>query len=305
MALTKGKPKPIAAQLEKSPTGIKGLDEITFGGLPTGRPTLVCGTAGSGKTLLGMEFLVRGAMEFGEPGVFMSFEETGQELTKNVVSLGFNLNDLVARKKLLLDYVHIERSEIEETGEYDLEGLFIRLGHAIDSIKAKRVVLDTIETLFSGLPNPSIVRAELKRLFRWLKDKGLTAVITGEQGSNQLTRSRPGRIRFRLRYFPGPPNPRTNLHPAPAHRQIPGLPARHQRISLPHRRNRNHRHAHHFHGLEAHGEQPQGFHRHPPSGCHVGRKGILCGQFRPDIGYGRHGQDQRCRFLCGCGLPEG
>ena len=119
----------------------------------------------------------------------MSFEETGQELTKNVVSLGFNLNDLVARKKLLLDYVHIERSEIEETGEYDLEGLFIRLGHAIDSIKAKRVVLDTIETLFSGLPNPSIVRAELKRLFRWLKDKGLTAVITGEQGSNQLTRS--------------------------------------------------------------------------------------------------------------------
>ena len=187
--MVKKNPKPMSTLFEKSPTGIKGLDEITFGGLPTGRPTLVCGTAGSGKTLLGMEFLVRGAMEFNEPGVFMSFEETGEELTKNVISLGFNLNDLVARKKLLLDYVYIERSEIEETGEYDLEGLFIRLGHAIDSIKAKRVVLDTIETLFSGLPNPSIIRAELKRLFRWLKDKGLTAVITGEQGSNQLTRS--------------------------------------------------------------------------------------------------------------------
>ncbi len=154
--------------LEKSATGVSGLDDITSGGLPKGRPTLICGSAGSGKTLLSMEFLIRGALQFGEPGVFMSFEETGEELTKNVASLGFKLDDLVAKKKIFLDHVRIDRSEIEETGEYDLEGLFIRLGHAIDSIGAKRVVLDTIETLFSGIPNPAIVRAELRRLFRWL-----------------------------------------------------------------------------------------------------------------------------------------
>jgi circadian clock protein KaiC len=188
MAQAEGKSKFFVPQLEKSPTGIKGLDEITRGGLPKGRPTLVCGSAGSGKTLLAMEFLVRGAMQFNEPGVFMAFEETAEELTQNVVSLGFKLKDLVARKKIFLDHVRIERSEIEETGEYDLEGLFIRLGHAIDSIGAKRVVLDTIETLFSGIPNPAIVRAELRRLFRWLKDKGMTAIITGEQGTNTLTR---------------------------------------------------------------------------------------------------------------------
>src|SRR5512139_2855969 len=180
--------KALGPQLEKSPTGIKGLDEITHGGLPRGRPTLVCGGAGSGKTLLATEFIVRGALQYHEPGVFMAFEETGEELTKNVASLGFKLDDLVARKKVFIDYVHVERSEIEETGEYDLEGLFLRLGHAIDSVGAKRVVLDTIETLFSGIPNPAIVRAELKRLFRWLKDKKMTAVITGEQGSSQFTR---------------------------------------------------------------------------------------------------------------------
>jgi circadian clock protein KaiC len=188
MAKAEGKLKFLVPQLEKSPTGIKGLDEITRGGLPKGRPTLVCGSAGSGKTLLAMEFLVKGALQFNEPGVFMAFEETAEELTQNVVSLGFKLKDLVARKKIILDHVRIERSEIEETGEYDLEGLFIRLGHAIDSIGAKRVVLDTIETLFSGIPNPAIVRAELRRLFRWLKDKGMTAIITGEQGTNTLTR---------------------------------------------------------------------------------------------------------------------
>jgi circadian clock protein KaiC len=175
-------------QLRKSLTGINGLDEITNGGLPKGRPTLVCGGAGSGKTLFGIEFLVRGATQFNEPGVFMSFEESAEELTKNVTSLGFDLNRLTASKRLLVDYVHIERSEIEETGEYDLEGLFIRLGNAIDSIGAKRVVLDTIESLFSGLPNPSILRAELRRLFRWLKKKGMTAIITGERGENALTR---------------------------------------------------------------------------------------------------------------------
>lgn len=174
--------------LQKCPTGIKGLDEITGGGLPQGRPTLVCGGTGCGKTLLAMEFLVRGATEYGEPGVFMSFEEKSEELAQNFASLGFDLNDLEARMKLSLDYVHIERTEIEETGEYDLEGLFIRLGHAIDTIGAKRVALDTIEVLFSGFSNEAILRAELRRLFRFIKEKGVTAVITGEQGERTLTR---------------------------------------------------------------------------------------------------------------------
>lgn len=188
MAQARGKSKPPATQLPKSPTGIKGLDEITGGGLPKGRPTLVCGAAGCGKTLLAMEFLVRGATQYKEPGVFMSFEETADELTKNVASFGFDLNRLAASKRLLIDHVHVERSEIEETGEYDLEGLFVRLGHAIRSIGAKRVVLDTIESLFAGLPNPLILRAELRRLFRWLKDKGMTAIITGERGDTTFTR---------------------------------------------------------------------------------------------------------------------
>jgi circadian clock protein KaiC len=178
----------LSAGLAKTPTGITGLDEITGGGLPRGRPTLVCGAAGCGKTLLAMEFLVRGATQYGEPGVFMSFEETTEELTKNVTSLGFDLDRLSASKQLLLDHVLVERSEIEDTGEYDLEGLFVRLGHAIDSIGAKRVVLDTVESLFSGLPNPLILRAELRRLFRWLKTKGMTAIITGEKGENTFTR---------------------------------------------------------------------------------------------------------------------
>ena len=175
-------------QLPKTPTGIQGLDEITFGGLPKGRPTLICGSAGCGKTLLSIEFLVHGATQFNEPGVFLAFEETEEDLRKNVASLGYDLKDLTDRNKLVIDYVHIERSEIEETGEYDLEGLFVRLGYAIDSIGAKRVVLDTIETIFGGLPNPSILRAELRRLFRWLKDKGVTAIITGERGDRTLTR---------------------------------------------------------------------------------------------------------------------
>ena len=188
MVRAEDKSKSSGTHLEKTLTGIKGLDEVTKGGLPKGRPTLVCGGAGSGKTLLAAEFLVRGALQFGEPGVFMSFEETSDELTKNVVSLGFKLDDLVAQKKISLDYVQIDRSEIEETGEYDLEGLFIRLEHAIASVGAKRVVLDTIETLFSGIPNPAVVRAELKRLFQWLKNKGMTTIITGEQGEKTFTR---------------------------------------------------------------------------------------------------------------------
>ena len=174
--------------LPKTPTGIEGLDEITYGGLPKGRPTLICGSAGCGKTLLSLEFLIHGATKYNEPGVFMAFEETEDDLRKNVASLGYDLQDLADRKKIVVDYVHIERSEIEETGEYDLEGLFVRLGYAIDSIGAKRVVLDTIESIFTGLPNPSILRAELRRLFRWLKDKGVTAIVTGERGDGTLTR---------------------------------------------------------------------------------------------------------------------
>lgn len=175
-------------ELPKTLSGIQGLDEITGGGLPTGRPTLVCGNAGCGKTLFGMEFLVRGATLFNEPGVFMAFEETEKELTDNVASLGFDLDDLVKQKKLVLDHIHIERSEIQETGEFDLEGLFVRLNYAIDSIGAKRIVLDTLESLFSGFPNVMILRAELRRLFRWLKEKGVTAIITAERGNEMLTR---------------------------------------------------------------------------------------------------------------------
>jgi circadian clock protein KaiC len=177
-----------SALLPKCPTGIQGLDEITGGGLPRGRPTLVCGGAGCGKTLLAAEFLVRGAVLFGEPGVFLTFEETEAELRANVASLGFDLAGLVRRKKIALDYVHMEPSEVQESGEYDLEGLFVRLNLAIDSIGAKRVVLDTLEALFAGLRNESILRAELRRLFRWLKEKGVTAVITAERGRERLTR---------------------------------------------------------------------------------------------------------------------
>jgi len=174
--------------LPKAATHISGLDEITDGGLPLGRTTLVTGTAGCGKTLFSMEFLVRGAIQQDEPGVFVSFEESTDDLDQNVRSLGFDLTDLVARNLLVLEHVYTERSEIEETGDFDLEGLFIRLGYAIDSIGAKRVVLDTIEVLFSGLPNPMILRAELRRLFRWLADKGVTSIVTAERGDGLLTR---------------------------------------------------------------------------------------------------------------------
>jgi circadian clock protein KaiC len=183
------RPRVAAARpVEKCPTGISGLDQITTGGLPRGRPTLVCGSAGCGKTLLGMEFLIRGILEYGEPGVCMSFEETAGELAANVASLGFDANALIAAGKLSIDYVHIDRNQIEETGEYNLDGLFIRLNHAIDSVGAKRVLLDTIESLFSGLSNELILRNELRRLFRWLKEKGVTAVVTAERGDGTLTR---------------------------------------------------------------------------------------------------------------------
>ncbi len=176
-------------QLKKAPSGITGFDEITGGGLPAGRPTIVCGGPGCGKTMFAMEFLIRGATEFGEPGVLMTFEETGEEMSRNVESLGFNLQSLLDKKKLFLDYVRIEPSEIQETGEYDLEGLFVRLQHAVESVGAKRVVLDTVEAIFSGFANAGMLRAEISRLFRWLKDRGLTTVITAERGQGTaLTR---------------------------------------------------------------------------------------------------------------------
>ena len=176
------------ARLEKALTGIVGFDEISKGGVPKGRPTIVCGGPGCGKTMFGLEFLVRGATQHNEPGVLMTFEETSEEMSKNVASLGFDLKTLAARKKLVLEYVRIEPSEIQETGEYDLEGLFIRLQHAVESIGAKRVVLDTVEAIFSGFSNTGMLRAEIRRLFRWVKDRGLTTIVTAEKGDGTLTR---------------------------------------------------------------------------------------------------------------------
>ncbi len=175
-------------ELSKALSGIKGLDDITYGGLPRNRPTLVSGGAGSGKTMFAMEFIAHGAMEYNEPGIFVSFEENIADLKKNFISLGYDLDKLTADKKMVIDHVLIERSQIEEAGEYDLEALFIRLGYAIDSIGAKRVALDTIEVLFAGLDNLAVVRSELLRLFRWLKDRGITAIVTGEKGEHSLTR---------------------------------------------------------------------------------------------------------------------
>ena len=183
--------KPSSRPLEslpKAPTGMSGFDEVTNGGLPAGRPTLICGPAGCGKSLFAVEFLIRGATEFGEPGVLMTFEETADDIRKNVASLGFDVEKLVAQKKLYIDHVKVERSEIDENGEYDLEGIFVRLAHAIATVGAKRVVLDTIETLFSGFSNQAILRSELRRLFGWLKERNLTTVITGERGDGTLTR---------------------------------------------------------------------------------------------------------------------
>jgi circadian clock protein KaiC len=175
--------------LTKCPTGIHGLDTITGGGLPSGRPTLICGSSGSGKTLFGMEFLIRGIQQYGENGVFVSFEERPRDLAENVASLGYNLPGMIADKTFMIDQISIDRGEITETGEFDLEGLFIRLAFAIDAVGAKRVVLDTIETLFSALTNAQIIRSELRRLFFWLKEKGVTAIVTGERGDRNLTRN--------------------------------------------------------------------------------------------------------------------
>src|SRR6201994_2579858 len=179
---------PALNTIQKTPTGIEGLDEVTMGGLPTGRTALICGSAGSGKTVMGLEFLVHGAKDFNEPGVFMAFEETEHELTQNIASFGYDLEQLEKAGKISIDHVFLERSEIEETGEYDLEGLFIRLESAVNAIGAKRVVLDTLEVLFAGLTNQSAIRSELRRHFRLLQDKGLTAIVTGERGEGALTR---------------------------------------------------------------------------------------------------------------------
>jgi circadian clock protein KaiC len=187
MAKARAKPGDLPS-IGKSPTGIRGLDEVTNGGLPQGRPTLLCGSAGCGKTLFAMTFLYNGVVEYNEPGVFLAFEERSEDLIKNVGSLNYDIEKLIAEKKLAIDHVEIERTKIAESGEYDLEGLFIRLGYAIDSIGAKRVVVDTIEALFGGLENEQLLRSELRRLFEWLKSKGVTAIITGERGEGTLTR---------------------------------------------------------------------------------------------------------------------
>jgi circadian clock protein KaiC len=174
--------------LRKVPTGISGFDEVTHGGVPEGRTTLVCGAAGCGKTLFGMQFLIRGALDHDEPGAFVAFEEREEDLAKNVASLGFDVADLQRRKLLSVDHGRVERSEIEENGEYDLEGLFIRLGLALDSVKAKRLVIDTLETIFGGMSNYGLLRSELKRLFDWLKERGVTTIVTAERGDGTLTR---------------------------------------------------------------------------------------------------------------------
>jgi circadian clock protein KaiC len=174
--------------LPKVRTGISGFDEITLGGLPGGRPTLVCGGPGCGKTLFAMTFLVNGAAQYDEPGVFMSFEEASEDLVLNVASLGYDVQKLIDEQRIAMDYVRVEKSEIEESGDYDLDGLFVRLDYAIKKVGAKRVVLDTLEVLFAGLGNTDILRAELRRLFAWLKDRGVSAIITAERGEGSLTR---------------------------------------------------------------------------------------------------------------------
>jgi len=176
------------AGFPKTRTGIEGLDEITAGGLPTGRPTLVYGIAGSGKTVLAMEFLVRGILQYNEPGVYMAFEEGVDDLTANFRSMGFDLGALIERKLLVVDHATLDRSEIRETGEFSLDGLFARIDQATQSVGARRIVLDSIEALFSGLSNTELLRAELNRLFRWLKKRNLTALVTGERGNDRLTR---------------------------------------------------------------------------------------------------------------------
>jgi len=188
VALGSGDPQSGLVGLVKARTGIAGLDEVTDGGLPRARTTLLCGGPGCGKTLMSLQFLVRGALDDAEPGVFVAFEESPAELAQNVASLGWDLGELQRRGLLAIDHVRIAESQIEETGEWDLDGLFIRLGSAIESVNAKRLVLDTVEVLFGALGNEALLRRELRRLFRWLNDRGVTSIVTGERGARTLTR---------------------------------------------------------------------------------------------------------------------
>ena len=173
-------------KLHKCLTGIKGFDEVTEGGLPKNRITLISGGAGSGKTLFGIDFLINGALNYKEHGVFMSFEETPDELYKDVASLNLDLKVLVSQKKIALEHVVLERKDVQEK-DFNLEGLLIRLEHAIESVNAKRVVLDSIESLFAGITDNGILRLEIKRLFGWLKEKQVTAIVTGEPGQDSYT----------------------------------------------------------------------------------------------------------------------
>lgn len=240
------------ASLRKAPTGIRGFDEITRGGLPRGRVSLLAGSAGSGKTVVAMNFLVNGAEMYGEPGLFVSFEESAQDLERNFSSQGFDLRSLEQQGTLAFDHIRIERSEMEETGEYDLEGLFVRLGAEIDAIGARRVVLDTIEVLFSVFKDDVVIRSEMKRLFRWLADRGVTAVVTGESGGEGITPARPRGVRRRLRRAPQPSRERRDRDPAAAHPQVPGLRTRHRRVPVSHRRARRLRAAGEFARPPAH-----------------------------------------------------
>ncbi len=280
------------SSLQKAPTGITGFDEISGGGLPRGRPTLVCGGAGCGKTVFGMEFLLQGAALFGEPGVFISFEETTPELAKNFASLGYDLNALEKRKLLAMDYIHIEKQEIEETGEYDLEGLFVRLAYAIDSVGAKRIVLDTVESLFSGLTNQGILRAELRRLFEWLKKRGMTAIITGEQGENTLTRYGLEEyvadcvilLDFRIRDQIATRRLRIVKYRGSAHGadEYPFLIDKRRHIDP----------AHHVARAELQGLHGTHVHRHAATRRHAGRQGLFPRQHGACFGHGRDRKDR-------------
>ncbi len=224
-----------AVMVAKARTGIAGLDEITHGGLPAGRPTLVCGGPGCGKTILAMEFLVRGAVEFDEPGLFVSFEESIEDLQHNFRSFGFDLKALIEQKKLYVSHVKLSRNEIVEAGEFTLDGLFVRLEQAIQQVGAKRVALDTMETLFSCLSSSENLRSEIARLFQWLKEKGVTAVITGERGVVGAHPAWLRGVRLRLRPAARPPDQRAGLQAPPARRQVPWLCPRNGRVPVPHR----------------------------------------------------------------------
>ncbi len=291
------------SQLSKAATGIDGLDAITEGGLPAGRPTLLCGAAGCGKTLFGVTFLVEGTLRFNEPGVLMTFEERPQDISDNVKSLGYDLSGLVASKKLIIDHVKIERGDHEQSGEYDLEGLFVRLGHAIDKIGAKRVVLDTIENLFAGLSDTTILRSELRRLFTWLKEKNVTAIITGERGEGQLSRHGleeyvsdcvillDNRVQNQIT---------TRLLRVVKYR---GSNSWNQRISLPDRPQRHQRSSHYVRWSSSSNIQRACPNRYPRAGQHARCRGLLQRLEHTDFGRFGIGKDNFRITLCKRDLP--